>query len=315
MSKTDAVKMLAKEDLVIQRNVIEQMLLLKLGIKQVGIITFPGALPNSEDVNKRINTIYDERVKAYEEKFMLRKLAFSYQKMVEKAVKHKREILTQVYNDVVHQDSSYLQYFSYAEELQIMGVEYLVRPAIRELVLFDDASLKDRVKEILQFRVMHMDEVKDSFTDKTPLQIMLYPEELKPEYVQAIGRLYGYPQCCIDRYMEDRAKGDNPEIRGAIQHYESRQKKRPEDWAYFVQGFTPCRPDCKAAQEIGKNAYQKLIQYDTEIGNIYKRFLSENAELFYNQALNLREHIISLQKEEAAKSGDDKNDDETVKNQ
>jgi len=298
MINKEVKEMFDNEKLVSRKAIIEQMILLKLGIKNIGILTFPQYLYKGEKIAEKIALIYEERVKEYEEKFSFRKLSFTRKRMMRKAVKHKKEILENVYNEIVYEDESYKRFIEYAEKLKVMGVEFEVRPSLRELVLFADSDVKDRVSEVLKFRLLHREEAKENFDEKTPMKVILYPEELKPEYVQAIGKLYGYPQCCIDAYMKDRAKGDNPEVRGAIQYYEySKDNKRFEDWAYFVSEFVPCRPDCKAAQEVGKKAYQKLIQYDSEMGNLYKSYINENARLYEKQSKELKDKIVDMQKE------------------
>ncbi|MFP4457390.1 MAG: DUF483 domain-containing protein [Clostridia bacterium] len=304
----DQVKeMFDNEKYLSKKVIIEQMVLLKLGIKNIGILTFPQHLYNGEKIAEKIALVYDEKVKEYEENFSFRKLSFTKKRMMKKAIKHKKDILSKVYDDIVYNDQSYKKYIEYAEKLKIMGVEYKVRPSLRELVLFADADVQDRVKEILKFRLLNMEEAKESFNEKTPMKVILYPEELKPEYVQAIGKLYGYPQCCIDAYMKDRAKGDNPEARGAIQYFEYSKDKKFEEWAYFISEFIPCRPDCKAAQDVGKKAYQKLIQFDSDMGNLYKSYINENAKVFEEQSKELKDKIIKMQKQNKNKKKKDAN--------
>ncbi len=297
MISKDIKNMLEEEKLVSQQAIIEQMILLKLGVKSIGILTFPQFLYKGEDVAKQIAAVYEDKVKEYEEKFSLKKLAIGHKRMAKKAVKHKKEILREIYNDVVYNNESYKRYLEYAKQLKVMGVEFEVRPSLRELVLFADIGVQDKIKEILQFRLLNREEVKGSFSEKTPIQVILYPEELKPEYVQTIGQLYGYPPCCVDAYQRDRAKGDNPEVRGAIQYFEYAKDRKPEEWAYFTSEFVPCSPDCKAAQQVGRKAYQKLLQYESTLGNTYKKIISNNSKAFHEESKKLKEQIIQMQKE------------------
>jgi hypothetical protein len=295
------VEMLDNEKLISQQAIIEQMVLLKLGVKSIGLLTFPQFLYKGEDVAKQIATIYEDKAKQYEDKFALKKLAFSKKRMAQKSVEHKKEILRKIYNDIVHENESYKRFLEYAKELKVMGVEFEIRPSLRELVLFADVGVQDRVKEILQFRLLNREDSKEHFTEKTPIQVILYPEELKPEYVQAVGDLYGYPKCCIEAYQKDRSKGDNPEVRGAIQYFEYSKDKKPEDWAYFVSEFVPCKPDCKAAQHVGKKAYEKLLQYNSSLGNTYKKIINLNAKAYEKEASGLKDKIVKMQKENKSK--------------
>src|SRR6056297_2038788 len=129
-------KMFEEEKYLSKKIIIEQMILLKIGIKNIGVLTFPQYLYNGEKSAEKIALIYDVKAKEYEENFSFKKLSFTKKRMMKKAVRHKKDILSKIYEDVVYNDESYKRYIEYAEKLKIMGVEYKVRPSLRELVLF-----------------------------------------------------------------------------------------------------------------------------------------------------------------------------------
>src|SRR6056297_1649449 len=121
MINKEIKEMFDNEKYLSKKVLIEQMILLKLGIKNIGIVTFPQNLFKGDRVAEKIALIYDERVEEYEEKFSFKKLAFTRKGMLQKAVRHKKEILREVYNEVVYEDESYKRFIKYAEKFKIMG--------------------------------------------------------------------------------------------------------------------------------------------------------------------------------------------------
>ena len=297
MDKKSVAKLYQEEDIISKKLIIENMLLSKIGIKGCSSITIPSDLKQGKEMAERINQQYQEKVTEYENKFSWRKLALSPRKLVEKAIKHKQQILKKIFNENVYTNEEYLRLISWGRIIGLIGIEYEIRPSIREMLLFPDPERKEEIERLMQFRAIIKKDSKDSFTEKTPVQILLYPEELNPRYVEEIGKLTGYPECCINAFLNDRAKGDNPLMRGTIDYYSAAKTKKPELWAYYTADFVPCRPDCKAAQDNGHKAYQRLQEVDPGIAEDYQQMMADNRASFESQAEKLQSDIVRMQKQ------------------
>ena len=298
MDKTHVAELYAADHKTSNRVIIEHFLMPKLGIKTCSQVTLPRDMNNGEELAEQINVEFNKQAKEYEEKFAVRKLSFSKKRMVEKAVKQKQSMLAAIFNELVYKDESYLELISWGRIIGLLGLEYEVRPSLREMVLIKDPESKEEVEKLMKYRGIIYQDAKKNFDDKTPIQVMLYPEELIPQYVAEIGRLSGYPECCIKAYMADRQKGDNPRIRGVLEYFEAcKAGKEPEPWAYFTSDFVPCRTDCRAAQAQGKKTHKLLGEISAQLAEDYFSLIKENVESFEEEGRVLKERILQLQKE------------------
>ena len=272
------------------------MLLSKLGFKNCSSITIPRDLTNGQTLAEDINKQYQEKVTNYESKFSLRKLSLSPSGMVKKAVRHKQDILRKICNESINKNESYHRVISWAKIIGLLGIEFEVRPSIREMLFIPEPNKKKEIEKLMHFRAILKKDAQKTFNEKTPVQVLLYPEELNPRYVEEIGKITGYPECCIRAFMEDRTKGDNPHIRGALDYYKASKNKTPEVWAYYTGEFVPCRTDCRAAQSLGKKAYEKLTDIDKNIAEDYKKMMAENRAVYAKSSKALQSEIIKMQK-------------------
>ena len=296
MDKHLIAQLYSEEDIIAKRIIIDNMLLSKLGFKNCSSITIPRDLTNGQALAEDINKAYQEKVEQYESKFSLKKLSLSPRGMIKKAVRHKQDILRKVCNEKISADESYHRVISWAKIIGLLGIEFEVRPSIREMLFIAEPEKKKEIERLMHFRAILKKDAQKTFNEKTPVQVLLYPEELNPRYVEEIGKITGYPECCIRAFMEDRRKGDNPHIRAALDFYKASKNKKPEVWAYYTGEFAPCRTDCRAAQDLGKKAYEKLSDIDKNIAEDYKKMLGENRAVYEKSSKSLQNEIVKMQK-------------------
>lgn len=272
---------------------IEAFLFQNIGMRSLSIITIPQEMKNNTDLGKRIDASYDEAVKAYESQFAFKKLDFTKRRMAKKAVKHKELLLKEAFDKVVYEDDIYKEFVHFGHSLGLNGIEYQVRPSIREIILYNNEETAKETKKLMQLRMLIRKDSKKKFNEETPLHFMLYPEELSPKYIAEIGKLLGYPQCCIQAYLSDLSKGDSPHVRAAVDFYSAKRKGTIEPWAYYLKDFLPCTPKCRAAQELGRQAHDKLKEIHPDLGRKYKKLIEANMALMDQMALKLRTEIKS----------------------
>ena len=75
----------------------------------------------------------------------------------------------------------------------------------------------------------------------------------------SVGKINGYPQCCINAYLDDMMCLVDPDQRLAeqVRNYSSKNKPFSKD-AFFAEEFLPCKPDCKNASALGIRCEEDL---------------------------------------------------------
>jgi hypothetical protein len=116
-------------------------------------------------------------------------------------------------------------------------------------------------------------------TSEVPSRLA-YAEELSFNYVTSIGKLLGYPRCCIDRYARERVhEGISVEMRASGQIEElGRNKEMPDVHVYFARNFFPCNPNCQNASQIGRKTVETLNSIDPRLGGFHFECMRRNLE-------------------------------------
>lgn len=116
------------------------------------------------------------------------------------------------------------------------------------------------------------------------------------------GELHGYPECCVDHFVERATGDDSPEVR-SVRPFESAVRgdrigadrtasieeivptllEKPYAYAFFSRAFFP-HPECEAARERGRRIYETLAdEVDETLARDYVRL---NYALAYVVARN-----------------------------
>ncbi len=119
----------------------------------------------------------------------------------------------------------------------------------------------------------------------------VYADEFDREYLQGLGRLLGYPECCVERYTADRLRGQNVEQRAWEQVREMHEQGKSVDvHAYFVKDFFPCVPDCPQAVALGGRYATAYAALGEEIHEVYTGALYQAFELVQNYPRLILQH-------------------------
>lgn len=264
------------EDQISLRTRIENFLLVALGIKPMSLLTLPGEMLSGEQLGWRIDNLYREKLQEIQHLSWWGQLSWQLRHLGQRSVVWKRQLLSQAYQQVVEASEAYQAHLHWARAFELHTTFWEVRPTVRELYLYCSPSVEDEIEQLMAERRRIHQQARKHATKETPLSLLVYPEEQFPDYLARLGRLLGYPKCCIDAYCTDRAQGINVESRmaSALQH--SSEDEAP--WAFFTGNFFPCSPNCQQASRLGQQAYQELAAIDRHLGEEYKRLLLENRE-------------------------------------
>ncbi len=180
--------------------------------------------------------------------------------------------------------------------LQTYDVE--VRPSIHELYLFKDPKVKKELAKLRDIRNVARERVALSRDISKRRTSSAFAEELSVDYLVSVGKLLGYPSCCVERYVHDRQYEEtNVEMRASRQVNELRKKiEEPDVYAYFARNFFPCEPRCQSASEIGRKTLDLLSEVDPKFGDVYFKGIRRNFEMVERYPELIRQFREKLKK-------------------
>ncbi len=91
-----------------------------------------------------------------------------------------------------------------------------------------------------------------------------------------LGRLYGYPSCCIERYALQNVLHDRGLGPGAYELFIEESKSRMENGIYRLRGVfwraflehVPCSIDCRESAGLARSIYSAVARIDNETSGL-----------------------------------------------
>lgn len=289
----------------------EGLLLPVLGLRPAGALYVPGELPDAGEIMRSVGQLFTERVQlgsgrgSTPVRFLLDRALLTVYRLILPPAFYRAKVAEMSFNDILEKVHSYQAHLSWAETLGLRVYQVSARPNAREVFFFADPATRRQLEAATAVRhrvrrrtLRHLDAAKVR-------TFMVYPEELSPEYVELMGKVLGYPECCIKAYIHDRQNESfYPEVRAARQLGEVQVGPEPP-YAYFARNFVPCRPDCPEASAIGRRAAASLQEVDPRLGRAYLDGLVRNREAIRRapELIAKREKVIAAHLGQAAEAG------------
>jgi len=249
------------EQLMLDQVKVDDYLLVALDVRLCSFLTIPAEFPNGLELGKRIDELCRHDYQALMDADIYRKAEL---------ILKLRNRIREAFKTVVRGSESYRAHLRWAEKLSLQTYEAEVRPSVHELYLFKNPSIRKELKKLAETRLRLREKMLGSVAQSQSRICLAYPEEGSSEYLAYVGRLLGYPSCCVDRYLNDRLRGTlSVERRVSEQIKESKSKVEPDTLAFFVKDFFPCSPRCESAVEIGAKAYSVLSSISPRLGEVY----------------------------------------------
>ena len=267
-------------DLILPRVKIENFLSIYLNLRQVSQVTIPAEIPGGAEMG----VLIDERVRPGLAK--VQTLTDPRSKMV--GIEALKRLMDHAFGEVVESSQTYNAHYEWAERLGLKVNQVEVRPTVHELYLYSERSVKRELTNLLKTREKLRRKVRRKPDPSRGGIQFAYPEEFDAKWLKKMGRILGYPGCCVDQYAKDRVQGVNVEIRAAEQLKEAAKLGSVNPYAYFTGFFFPCTPNCEAALEAGHRWFKTLNVLDLRLGELY----SELVKINHDQVL-LQPQIIS----------------------
>jgi hypothetical protein len=261
------------EDLRIGAGVkVENMVVVQIGLRRSSQTTIPAELPRGAEMGAAIDDSMRPR-------FETLKGIQDPRKRVDAIVKLRKE-LSKSFEIVVESSPEYKALMGWADRLGLRVDQVEVRPTIHEVYLYRDREVLKELQGLMRER----GKLREKFS-KDPSQLrgrmqFVYPEEFDGDWIRRMGRLLGYPECCIDRYIQDRLNGVSVERRASEQLKEAGDV---DPHAYFASHFFPCSPACDNALARGRLYHEGLRKVDERLGAAYEAVLGENLETVRRQ--------------------------------
>ena len=278
------LKELLGEPLIPKRVSVENLMLVALELRPCSQTTIPAELPSGQTMGERIDTRFKPRLER------LRLMHDQKDKLRE--ISQIRKSMAEAFDDIVEGSNEYRMLTMWTKRLGLKVDQVEVRPTLHEYYLYRDKVTLKELQRLMQERgKLRLEAVKKPDPSRGQLQFA-YPEEFNGSWIRRMGRLLGYPDCCVDRYASDREQGVNAEARAASQLKELSSDPNPH--AYLASYFFPCSPTCQKAREKGELYHEKLSEALPEAGEAYESIIRENLERVRRQPEIISEYLNRL---------------------
>ncbi len=283
MNPSDLLELLS-EKRVPRRVAVENIMLVALGLRPCSQTTIPAELPSGQAMGERI----DQRFKSRMEK--LRLIIDQKQKL--KEIAQIRKDMASAFDEVVEGSEEYRSFASWTKRLDLKVDQVEVRPTVHEFYLYRERDTLKELQRLMQERgKLRVEAMRKPDPSRGQLQFA-YPEEFNGTWIRRMGKLLGYPDCCVDRYASDRGKGVSAESRAAAQLKEL--STDPDPHAYFASYFFPCSPTCQKAREKGELYHLMLSEALPKAGKAYEAIITENLDRVRMQPEIIGEYLNRL---------------------
>jgi len=296
------LKLLMADNRIHDRAKLECYLLVGLEVRKAALIMVPAEIPGLEGVGPEIDNEFYWRTtgrrdpsKPYTE-FVSTRLMDTLRRFGKKSLPYKTQLLREIFDRKVISSPEYKAHLEWARDLGLRYKEKEVRPTIREIWIYTESDVGAEIDRLDELRKDLRFQAIRHPRPSAPPYYRVFPEEASPEFVRAIGEILGYPTCCLNKYVADRASMDvSVEMRAASQVEEHRATDKPvAEEAYFVRDFFPCTPDCAAAQDRGREAKHRLCELGEDVCSVYSDILAQNLERVVKYPEIIRAHAEGL---------------------
>ena len=275
------------ESLLLGHVKTEDYLMVALEIRPCSFLTIPAELRNGDTLGKKIDALCAGDLQA-----VLSAAADEKGALIHRL----KATIGESFKRVVFASATYKAHIDWARRLYLRICNVEVRPSIHELYLFKDARVKKELRKLLRIRKAARARVRLSMDAPKTKTCFAFPEELSQEYLSSVGKLLGYPSCCVEKYVRDRLSGEaSAEMRASGQIDQSRSEgTEPDTYAYFARNFFPCEPKCRSAGEIGRRTLDLLSGLNPKFGKLYFAGMRKNVEIVENYPELARKHVEKL---------------------
>ncbi|MEW6546975.1 MAG: DUF483 domain-containing protein [Bacillota bacterium] len=248
------VRDLLRDEAVLDRVKVEDLLPVAAGARPAALIVLPADLPDAYSLGGSIDALVHRRGGA----------RWQVPLPPRARLRRQAQVLRDAYSDVVEESTTYRALMGWVERLGLRAWHLEVRPTVRYLVVYRDPAAVEALVELGEMLTEHRKKVAGW-------------AETDPRFAELLGKLLGYPACCLENYVRHLAGGTPREDSLAAQL--AAQVARGEglqEFVFFASGFLPCDPGCPAAREVAEGILRALTGCLPQAGDVYRQVCREN---------------------------------------
>ncbi len=283
---TKMVTQMLNDDNLQQQTKLEDYLAVAVEARPVSMLLVPADFPDAEGIKGRID--HGFRARYYHGRShegitaFLDTIRYGAMRAFMNPLKYKASLLREAFEDNVFSHSNYKSHRRWAKRLGLETYETQVRPSLDEMYLASDPGKIGEIAAFQQRREEIRREVVQQRRQQGDMQFVLLPEEQSSEYLSGLGNLLGYPQCCIDAYIDDVEGGIDSALRASNQLSELKDSQQEGEnapvEAYFASTFFPCTPACEQARTTGRQIASRLAEVDERLQDHANRAFRANMD-------------------------------------
>lgn len=260
---------------ILPRIKIENFLLVSLGLRPCSLMTLPAELPDANAIGSAIDEqVFPKLGGLRSEQDPKKKL-----RLID-ALKKEMRI---AYEENVKGSEQYKSHKFWIKQLELRSITMSVRPTVEELYIFRDNDIGKRLSRLMKDRERYRVEARASVKPGMDKARFVYPEEFRASWLKEVGKILGYPDCCVEAYSSDRGDGRNVEARASQQLKEAEERGAVDPFTYSIGYFFPCSPSCGEAQTKGASYRKGLVELLPSLGELYDEFVAKNMERVRHQ--------------------------------
>ncbi len=282
---SQTVTQLLNDENIQERAKLEDFIAVASGARKVSQLMVPADFPAADRIKSHIDEGFKTRY--YHGKShggitaLLDPIKYGLMRAFMNPLRYKASLLRESFHQVVFDHDNYKAHRRWADEMNLEIYETQIRPSLDEMYVARD---EDGLQELIDFQKRREEirrEIVQQARQQGNMQVMLMPEERSPEYVSGLGRILGYPDCCIEAYIDDIQKSVDSALRASNELSDMDESAEDRSFnlhAYFASGFFPCAPDCENATQTGKEMQEKVTQIDERLSDYMLRTFRSNKD-------------------------------------
>lgn len=279
-----------EEKLILPRVKVEALLTTNLGLRPCSQITIPAEFPGGIDMGMTI----DKKIEPAVRKIQTVKDA----KAKYLAVQVVKKKMGELFEECVEDTDQYRTLYSWADRLGLRKNQVPVRPTVHEIYIYKDRGFGRELNRVLNARLKLRRKVQRKPGPNMTEVRFAFPEEFDRKWILQMGKLLGYPSCCVERYADDRLSDTNVELRAANQLKEALEEGDVDNRGYPLGFFFPCQPDCPNAVALGKKIHSGLAELNPSLGELYSRMIELNLTQVLKQPELIAQYLNQFQPKE-----------------
>ncbi len=263
-----------------ERVKLEDYVAVAAGARRVSMLLVPADFPDGEPMRQGMDEAYARRY--YHSRrsggitSIFDKVRYGVMRAVMDPLRYRASLLRESFEEIVLDHPNYKAHRKWAERMGLQVYEKQLRPSIDEMYLIRDSSVVSELAALMVRRDEIRREMMDQMRQGDRIQAALMPEERSPEFLNRLGALLGYPECCIDAYSQDIQSGVDSALRASNQLGEFEGEVNVD--VYFAGTFFPCEPDCEHAAGVGASMAGAAGETDDNLQRRMRRVFRGNVD-------------------------------------